>query len=116
MARTKSKNSKDSTANLGFEAKLWLAADKLRNNMDAAEGDMREALIEADREMPSDELRTPNRVSPTSTFEIHPSNFASLPGQLFYSTQIPVCLWFLAKNRTAGKCRAVSELEPALAA
>src|SRR6187200_3412322 len=29
--------SKDTTANLGFEAKLWLAADKLRNNMDAAE-------------------------------------------------------------------------------
>lgn len=26
-----------SAANLGFEAKLWLAADKLRNNMDAAE-------------------------------------------------------------------------------
>ena len=30
-------NNKESTANLGFEAKLWLAADKLRNNMDAAE-------------------------------------------------------------------------------
>ncbi len=28
---------KDFTAHLGFEAKLWLAADKLRNNMDAAE-------------------------------------------------------------------------------
>ena len=27
----------DSAANLGFVAKLWLAADKLRNNMDAAE-------------------------------------------------------------------------------
>src|SRR4030088_2250194 len=27
----------DSSANLGFEAKLWLAADKLRNNLDAAE-------------------------------------------------------------------------------
>src|SRR3954469_12714812 len=27
----------DSAANLGFEAKLWLTADKLRNNMDAAE-------------------------------------------------------------------------------
>jgi type I restriction enzyme M protein len=26
-----------SAANIGFEAKLWLAADKLRNNMDAAE-------------------------------------------------------------------------------
>ena len=39
MARPKkpSTSSKESTANLGFEAKLWLAADKLRNNMDAAE-------------------------------------------------------------------------------
>jgi len=27
----------NSTANLGFEAKLWLAADKLRSNMDAPE-------------------------------------------------------------------------------
>jgi len=25
----------------------------------------------------------------------------SLPGQLFYTTQIPVCLWFLAKNKKA---------------
>ena len=33
----KSPGSKDSSANLGFEAKLWLSADKLRNNMDAAE-------------------------------------------------------------------------------
>lgn len=24
----------------------------------------------------------------------------ALPGQLFYTTQIPVCLWFLAKNKT----------------
>ncbi len=37
MARKSSTSSKDSSANLGFEAKLWLAADKLRNNMDAAE-------------------------------------------------------------------------------
>src|SRR3954452_8434256 len=29
--------SNDTTANLGFEAKLWAAADALRNNMDAAE-------------------------------------------------------------------------------
>ncbi len=33
MAKKAAKK-KDSTANLGFEAKLWLAADKLRNNMD----------------------------------------------------------------------------------
>jgi len=37
MARAKSNKTKNSTAHLGFEAKLWLAADKLRNNMDAAE-------------------------------------------------------------------------------
>ena len=36
MAR-KASSKPDTTANLGFEAKLWLAADKLRNNMDAAE-------------------------------------------------------------------------------
>jgi type I restriction enzyme M protein len=36
MPKKKASESK-STANLGFEAKLWLAADKLRNNMDAAE-------------------------------------------------------------------------------
>jgi len=36
MAKTKAKKT-DTTANLGFEAKLWAAADALRNNMDAAE-------------------------------------------------------------------------------
>ena len=29
----------------------------------------------------------------------------ALPGQLFYSTQIPVCLWFVAKNKNDGKRR-----------
>ncbi len=37
MAKKKAPDSKNSSANIGFEAKLWLAADKLRNNMDAAE-------------------------------------------------------------------------------
>ncbi len=40
MARklaTKTDSGPSSTAIIGFEAKLWLAADKLRNNMDAAE-------------------------------------------------------------------------------
>ncbi len=36
-AKTATTKSKDTVANLGFEAKLWLTADKLRNNMDAAE-------------------------------------------------------------------------------
>ncbi len=29
----------------------------------------------------------------------------ALPGQLFYSTQIPVCLWFLARNRRTAQWR-----------
>ncbi len=38
MVRARSTNNKNGTAaNLGFEAKLWAAADALRNNMDAAE-------------------------------------------------------------------------------
>ena len=35
--RTSRPKNADTTANLGFEAKLWAAADALRNNMDAAE-------------------------------------------------------------------------------
>lgn len=27
----------------------------------------------------------------------------ALPGQLFYSTQIPACLWFIARNKNPGK-------------
>ena len=36
MAKT-NKNGKNGSTDLGFEAKLWAAADALRNNMDAAE-------------------------------------------------------------------------------
>ena len=35
--REATKENNGNGANLGFEAKLWLAADKMRNNMDAAE-------------------------------------------------------------------------------
>jgi type I restriction enzyme M protein len=37
MARTKTKAENGNGATLGFEAKLWPSADKLRNNLDAAE-------------------------------------------------------------------------------
>ncbi|MBF0320009.1 MAG: SAM-dependent DNA methyltransferase [Nitrospirae bacterium] len=29
----------------------------------------------------------------------------AMPGQLFYSTQIPVCLWFIARNKRNGRFR-----------
>ena len=29
----------------------------------------------------------------------------ALPGQLFYTTQIPVCLWFISKNKREDKAR-----------
>ena len=37
MARHRTSGNEATSANVGFEAKLWLSADKLRNNMDAAE-------------------------------------------------------------------------------
>jgi type I restriction enzyme M protein len=54
-----------------------LANGSMSSNQ-SGEGDIRRALIEADLV----------------------DCMVALPGQLFYSTQIPVCLWFLAKNKT----------------
>jgi type I restriction enzyme M protein len=45
----------------------------------SSEGEIRRALIEADLV----------------------DCMVALPSQLFYSTQIPVCLWFLTKNKNA---------------
>ena len=49
----------------------------------SGEGEIRKNLIEAD----------------------HVDCMVALPGQLFYSTQIPACLWFLARDRKGGKFR-----------
>ncbi|WP_414041705.1 N-6 DNA methylase [Acidithiobacillus sp. M4-SHS-6] len=54
----------------------------------SGEGEIREHLIEADLV----------------------DCMVALPGQLFYSTQIPVCLWFLAKNRDDGRGMGGKEL------
>ncbi len=51
--------------------------------------------------MPTAKCRAANCALSTSTFELHSANFDSLSGQFFYSKQIPVCLWFLAKNKAA---------------
>jgi len=55
-----------------------LANGSMSSNQ-SGEGDIRRALIEADLV----------------------DCMVALPGQLFYSTQIPVCLWFLAKHKNA---------------
>ena len=59
-----------------------LANGSMSSNQ-SGEGEIRRALIEADLV----------------------DCMVALPGQLFYSTQIPVCLWFLAKNKHDGKRR-----------
>jgi type I restriction enzyme M protein len=59
-----------------------LANGSMSSNQ-SGEGDIRRALIEADLV----------------------DCMVALPGQLFYSTQIPVCLWFLAKNKGARKVK-----------
>jgi len=55
-----------------------LANGSMSSNQ-SGEGEIRRAIIEADLV----------------------DCMVALPGQLFYSTQIPVCLWFLAKNKNA---------------
>ncbi len=142
MARTKSNAADKSAANLGFEAKLWLTADKLRNNMDAAEykhvvlgliflkyigvppkGNANFAWVQhfihhlapggagtaggmagfvlANGSMSSDQSGEGNIRRALIESDLVDCMVA-LPGQLFYSTQIPVCLWFLAKNKSGG--------------
>ncbi|MCR4345975.1 MAG: type I restriction-modification system subunit M [Sulfuricaulis sp.] len=64
-------------ANTG-SAGFVLANGSMSSNQ-SGEGDIRRAIIEADLV----------------------DCMVALPGQLFYSTQIPVCLWFLTKNKRA---------------
>jgi type I restriction enzyme M protein len=59
-----------------------LANGSMSSNQ-SGEGDIRKAIIEADLV----------------------DCMVALPGQLFYSTQIPVCLWFLARNKRNGRFR-----------
>lgn len=59
-----------------------LANGSMSSNQ-SGEGDIRKAIVEADLV----------------------DCMVAMPGQLFYSTQIPVCLWFLAKNKRDGKRR-----------
>ena len=59
-----------------------LANGSMSSNQ-SGEGDIRRAIVEADLV----------------------DCMAALPGQLFYSTQIPVCLWFLARSKKNGRFR-----------
>ena len=66
------------TGTAGGMAGFVLANGSMSSNQ-SGEGHIRKSLIEADLV----------------------DCMVALPGQLFYSTQIPVCLWFLAKNKNA---------------
>jgi type I restriction enzyme M protein len=57
-----------------------LANGSMSSNQ-SGEGEIRKAMIEADLV----------------------DCMVALPGQLFYSTQIPVCLWFLARDKKSGR-------------
>lgn len=55
----------------------FVLANGSMSSMQSGEGGIRKAIVEADLV----------------------DCIVALPGQLFYSTQIPVCLWFLTKNK-----------------
>ena len=62
------------------QAGFVLANGSMSSNQ-SGEGEIRKAIIEADLV----------------------DCMVALPGQLFYSTQIPVCLWFIARNKKNGR-------------
>jgi type I restriction enzyme M protein len=61
----------------------FVSANGAMSSNQSGEGEIRRAIVEADLV----------------------DCMVALPGQLFYSTQIPVCLWFIAKNKRDGKRR-----------
>ena len=58
----------------------FVLANGSMSSQQSGEGDIRKAIVEADLV----------------------DCMVSLPGQLFYSTQIPVCLWFLSRDKKNG--------------
>ena len=63
----------------------FVLANGSMSSAQSGEGEIRKSLIEADLV----------------------DCMVALPGQLFYSTQIPACLWFLARDRTGGAAAGV---------
>ncbi|MBI3043497.1 MAG: SAM-dependent DNA methyltransferase [Betaproteobacteria bacterium] len=61
----------------------FVLANGSMSSSQSGEGDIRRSLVEADLV----------------------DCMIALPGQLFYSTQIPACLWFLARDRKNGRFR-----------
>lgn len=61
----------------------FVLANGSMSSKQSGEGDIRRAIIEADLV----------------------DCMVALPGQLFYSTQIPACLWFLARSKKNGRFR-----------
>ncbi len=59
----------------------FVSANGAMSSNQSGEGDIRQKLIEADLV----------------------DCMVALPGQLFYSTQIPVCLWFICRDKSGGK-------------
>src|SRR5262249_24088177 len=59
----------------------FVLANGSMSSNSSGEGEIRKAIVEADLV----------------------DCMVALPGQLFYSTQIPVCLWFLARDKKNGR-------------
>ncbi len=61
----------------------FVLANGSMSSSQSGEGEIRKAIVEADLV----------------------DCMVAMPGQLFYSTQIPVCLWFLTRNKRNGRFR-----------
>ena len=80
---------------------LWATADKLRANMDAAE--YKHLVLGMIFVKYVSDTFAARRAELTRRFGDESDVvevMIALPGQLFFNTQIPACLWFLAKQKT----------------
>jgi hypothetical protein len=88
---TKSASGSPATATIGFEATAMRDGANLP----------RAAILRSLSEARDNRWLAADSRSEAQTAEGNRSNnMDAFPGQLFYSTQIPVCLWFLGKNNT----------------
>ena len=132
-ARHRSANPKGEAMPRSLEGNLWLSADSRGEAEPERSGDSPACFVSTTSGHtakgspqgerggvhqlgvpPKTALRCSANIKPKGTPRVvseAKDNMVALPGQIFYSTRIPVCLWFVGQDEPAGTCSAVSELE-----
>ena len=106
MARNRSSKENSSTATIGFEASVPVRKDLANGSMSSNQsGDCNARSARRDWATNSQGLGSQRDIRRALIEADLVDCMVALPGQIFYSTQIPVCLWFIEKNGNASAKR-----------